>query len=100
LIRWKRYQRPTRTPITDSEGGTDLATVTIEFLGVNDAPDAEDVSNTTTPTDSVSDNAIGPNGSNPDCDEMKAQSLDEDDVSTITLLSGAVVTINADGDFT
>ena len=35
--------------ITDGEGGTDLATVTIVFPGVNDAPDAEDDAKTTTP---------------------------------------------------
>jgi hypothetical protein len=33
--------------ITDGKGGTDLATVTILMPGVNDAPDAEDDSKTT-----------------------------------------------------
>ena len=45
--------------ITDGEGGTDLATATVVFPGVNYAPDADDADDDskttcTTPTDPVS----------------------------------------------
>ena len=44
--------------ISDGNGGMDYATVTLVLPGVNDAPDAEDDSRTTLPTDEVSGDAI------------------------------------------
>ncbi len=71
---------------------------------MNDAPDAEDESKTTTPEDAVSDNVIEPNDIDPDDDDLTVskvndEPIDSDGVSTITLPSGAVVTINTDGDY-
>ena len=91
--------------ITDGEGGTDLATVTILMPGMNDAPDAEDDSKTTMPNKRVSDNAILPNDSDPDSDDLtvsmvNGQPIDQSGTTTISLPSGAIVTINSDGDYT
>ena len=91
--------------ITDGYGGTDLATVTILMPGMNDAPDAEDDSKTTMPNKRVSDNAILPNDSDPDSDDLtvsmvNGQPIDQSGTTTISLPSGAIVTINSDGDYT
>jgi len=61
--------------ITDGKGGSDLATVTILMPGVNDAPDAEDDSKTTSPNESVPDNVTEPNDSDPDGDDPKVREM-------------------------
>jgi hypothetical protein len=58
--------------------------VTIVVPGVNDAPDAEDGSETTTQKESVSENVIEPDDSDSDGDdltvrEVNGQPLDSDD---------------------
>ena len=92
--------------ITDGEGGTDLATVTILMPGMNDPPEAEDDSKTTMPNKRVSDNAILPNDSDPDSDDLTLTEVNGEPIDpssgtlTISLPSGAIVTVNTDGDYT
>ena len=93
--------------IADGNGGSDKATVTILMPGVNDPPDAEDDSKTTLPTSTVSDSAILPNDSDPESDdliliEVNGERIDPLVSSSVAigLPSGAVVTINTDGDYT
>ena len=92
--------------ITNGEGGTDLATVTILMPGMNDPPEAEDDSKTTMPNKRVSDNAILPNDSDPDSDDLTLTEVNGEPIDpssgtlTISLPSGAIVTVNTDGDYT
>jgi len=92
--------------ISDGNGGTDEATVTISMAGVNDAPVAEDDDAGKVGNDApVSDNVFG-NDSDPEGDELTVTSVGGKDVgatgtTTITLPSGAIMTIDGDtGDFT
>ena len=92
--------------ISDGNGGTDEATVTISMAGVNDAPVAEDDDYGKVGNDApVSDNVFG-NVSDPEGDELTVTSVGGKDVgatgtTTITLPSGAIMTIDGDtGDFT
>jgi len=84
----------------------DYSFSTVGKLTGNDPPDAEDDSKTTTPKESVSDNVIEPNDSDPEGDDLTVSKVngqpidDNDGVSTITLPSGAAVTINTDGGYT
>ena len=105
----KEEQQATDTftyTISDGNGGTDEATVTISMAGVNDAPVAEDDDYGKVGNDApVSDNVFG-NVSDPEGDELTVTSVGGKDVgatgtTTITLPSGAIMTIDGDtGDFT
>lgn len=55
--------------VTDGDGGTDVATLTVTVTGVNDAPDAEDDSETTMPSSTVS-SSLFPNDSDPEGDPL------------------------------
>ncbi|ACV67860.1 beta strand repeat-containing protein [Desulfohalobium retbaense] len=100
--------------ITDSDGDTDTATVTIEVTPVNDAPQALDNEYSTDEDSSVGGNVITDTGFD---DELNVTGVDSDPENdpltvtavngtaiesgdTITLASGALLTMNSDGTFT
>ena len=92
--------------ISDGNGGTDEATVTILMPGVNDAPVAEERDFGMVGSDApLSDNVFGNDG-DPEGDDLTVTSIGGEDVdptgsTTITLPSGAIMTIDGDtGDFT
>ena len=75
--------------ITDGEGGTDSATMTIDFVPVNDAPVAGDDTPTSTIEEDVpTDITVLPNDSDVDGDDLT--------VTTASTPDGSV-TINSDG---
>ena len=82
----------------------DQPTVTMILMpGVNDAPDSEDDSKTTTAKDAASDDVIEPNDNDPEGNDLTVSKadgkpIDSDDLSTMMLPSGAVVMSNTDGD--
>jgi VCBS repeat-containing protein len=94
--------------IADLAGATDTAAVTVRVTGANDAPAAADDAFTIPVNAPLSGNVLANNGAGPDTDP------DANDVLTVvaingspaglgtpvTLASGAVVTLNADGAFT
>ncbi|MEM1073276.1 MAG: Ig-like domain-containing protein, partial [Pseudomonadota bacterium] len=93
--------------VSDGDGGTDSATATFTILGDNDAPDAVDdtvAANDLTP---ISGNVLDDNGNGPDADPDLADVLtvsavngEAGDVGNqVTLASGALLTLNADGTF-
>ncbi|WP_417391247.1 Ig-like domain-containing protein [Gimesia sp.] len=92
--------------ITDAQGGTDTATVTVTIIGANDAPVAEDDAVTTDEdTTLTSDNLFADNGSGADSDPNTSDSFTVTGVtggtvgSQFALASGALLTVNADGTF-
>ena len=93
--------------ITDGQGETDVATVTVTITGENDAPLAAD-DEFGTPLDApisgqvLDDNGNGADGDPDDSDILTITEVNgsADAVGTqITLASGAVLTLNADGTF-
>ena len=88
--------------VTDGQGGTDVATVTITVSGINHAPDAEDDSESTSPSSPVS-SSMFPNDSDPEGDELTVTEVNGvavDDGATVSLPSGALVTVNTSGQYT
>ena len=88
--------------VTDGQGGTDVATVTITVSGINDAPDAEDDSESTSPSSPVS-SSMFPNDSDPEGDELTVTEVNGvavDDGATVSLPSGALVTVSTSGQYT
>ena len=92
--------------ISDGNGGTDTATVTIDIDGVNDDPDARDDSISTDEDNAVSGDVLVDNGDGADSDidgdgltvsEVNGEAGDVD--VQITLPSGALLTLNSDGTF-
>ena len=91
--------------ISDGNGGTDSATVTLTLEGANNAPYAEDDSKTTLPTSTVGATMVE-NDVDPEDDPLTVTlvgdvALNETVGSAVvTLPSGAVVTVSASGQYT
>ena len=93
--------------ISDGNGGTDTATVTIDVNGVNDAPDAVDDGFGVAVDGSLSGNVLDNNGNGPDSDPDTTDVLSVTALNgapaalglATTLASGAAVTLNANGTF-
>ncbi|GIT86743.1 S-layer family protein [Roseobacter sp. OBYS 0001] len=92
--------------ISDGNGGTDTATVSIGVSGVNDAPDAVDDSRGVSVDGALSGNVLSDNGNGADSDidgdTLSVTALNGSTVAlgvATTLASGAIVTLNADGTF-
>ncbi|MDW3223931.1 MAG: Ig-like domain-containing protein [Paracoccaceae bacterium] len=93
--------------IDDGNGGTDTATVTINIDGVNDAPVAQDDGFSTDEDTATSGNVLSDNGAGADSDiddgdtvtVSAVEGSDADVGQEITLASGALLTLNADGTF-
>ena len=92
--------------IDDGNGGTDTATVTLAINGVNDAPDAVDDAFATDEDTALSANVLADNGAGSDSDvegdalvvtEVNGNALNVG--AQITLASGALLTLNANGNF-
>lgn len=93
--------------IIDGNGGSDMATVTVTIEGVNDAPVAADDAVSTDEDTALSGSVLVDNGSGADSDVDASDTLMVSTVngsaanvgSQITLASGALLTLNADGTF-
>jgi VCBS repeat-containing protein len=92
--------------IDDGNGGTDTATVTVTVTGVNDAPVAQDDAVTTDEDTALNGNVLADNGNGADSDvENDTLTVTEVNGSAanvgtqITLTTGALLTLNADGTF-
>ncbi len=88
--------------ISNGNGHTDIATITIVVHGINTDPAAEDDLETTDMTVSAS---VLPNDSDPGADTLTVSSVNDEGLSggvgtEITLPLGATVTMSSDGDFT
>ncbi|WP_417525568.1 beta strand repeat-containing protein, partial [Marinovum sp.] len=87
---------------------TDTATLTVTVTGVNDAPDAEDDAFSVSELGVLNGNVLADNGngadSDPDLNDLpvvtEVNGAAADVNSTITLASGANLTLNASGTFT
>ena len=89
--------------VSDGNGGTDTATVTITITGANDAPVATDDTGAAN-EDAVLNGAtvLGNDTDDPDGDALTVSAVNgaAGDVGTqITLASGALLTLNADGTY-
>jgi hypothetical protein len=77
--------------ITDGEGGTDSATMTIDFVPVNDAPVADDDTPTSTIEEDVpTDITVLPNDSDVDGDELTVTSASTPDGSVVINSDGTI----------
>ena len=91
--------------VDDGNGGTDIATVTITVNGANDGPTAADDAGSVGEDDilTVAANGVLSNDSDPDASDVLSVSAVEGAAANVgaavTLASGAVVTMNADGSY-
>ena len=94
--------------VTDEHGATDTATVTITVTGTNDAPSAADDTGSVGEDGvlTVAANGVLSNDSDPDANDVLSVSAVEGaavdpgtGVAQVTLASGAIVTMNADGSY-
>ncbi|WP_424965863.1 Ig-like domain-containing protein [Dinoroseobacter sp. S375] len=93
--------------IIDGNGGSDMATVTVTIEGVNDAPVAADDAVSTDEDTALSGSVLVDNGAGADSDVDASDTLTVSQVNgaaanvgtQITLASGALLTLNADGSF-
>ncbi len=91
--------------VDDGNGGTDMATVTVTINGANDAPTAADDTGTTDENTvlSVPANGVLANDSDPDAGDTfsvtAVQGAAAGVGSQVTLASGALLTMNADGSY-
>jgi VCBS repeat-containing protein/YD repeat-containing protein len=93
--------------IDDGNGGTDTATVTITINGANDAPTAaDDAASTDEDTAITSGDVFADNGSGADSDPdgdsftvSEVNGASGDVGGQVTLASGALLTLNANGTF-
>ena len=93
--------------VSDGDGGTDTATVTFFINGANDTPDAVDDSIAANDLAAISGDVFADNGNGPDSDIDQGDTLVVSAVNgmagdvgnQITLPSGALLTLNADGTF-
>jgi VCBS repeat-containing protein len=88
--------------VDDGNGGTDTATVTITVEGVNDDPIANPEANATDEATTVSGNVLDNDSDIDRLDSIAVSAIngDEGAVGTeVTLESGALVTLNADGTY-
>ena len=93
--------------VSDGEGGESTAMIEIGIESVNDAPEAADDAFAVTANEAFSGNLFGDNGAGRDTDidgdAFALTAIDGvvvTDGQTVTLGSGAVVTVFANGDFT
>ncbi|SER06556.1 VCBS repeat-containing protein [Nitrosomonas sp. Nm51] len=83
--------------LSDGNGGTDTATVSITINGVNDAPVAQPDSVSTDEDTILNGNVLNDNGNGADSDvEGDVLSVTAENITTA---AGALVTLNADGTF-
>ncbi|MGB0903299.1 MAG: beta strand repeat-containing protein, partial [Mangrovicoccus sp.] len=93
--------------VSDNKGGEDTATVTINLAGLNDDPSAADDVFLTSEENTVPGHVLQDNGNGPDTDPDTGDSLTVTAINgqaadigqQVTLVSGATVTLNADGTF-
>lgn len=93
--------------ISDGEGGTDTANLFVTIDGQNDDPDAMDDAFTANDDSPISGNVLDDNGNGADSDVDASTTLTVTEVNgvagdvgtEITLASGALLTLNADGTF-
>ena len=90
--------------VTDSNGRTDTAEVTITISGVNDGPVAADDAFETAEAAALSGNVLSDNGAGADADpdtpdNLAIVALNGGALGTITLASGARVTLSDNGRF-
>jgi VCBS repeat-containing protein len=78
---------------SDGHGGTDVATVSVALLGVNDAPDAVNDARTTSEDTAISGNVLA-NDTDAEGDPLTVTSA-----GTFTTALGAAVTLGADGSY-
>lgn len=88
--------------VNDGNGGSDDATFTVEVTGANDDPTAGDDAATTDEATAVSGNLLGNDGDVDRLDSIHVSAVNGDEAgvgSTVTLASGAQVTVGADGTY-
>ncbi|MEM9496075.1 MAG: Ig-like domain-containing protein [Pseudomonadota bacterium] len=94
--------------LSDGNGGTDTASVTVTINGANDAPDAKNDALSTNEDSATSGNLLVNNGAGADSDVDDGDTLTVSAVngqsgnvnSQIALASGALLRVNADGSYT
>jgi VCBS repeat-containing protein len=93
--------------LNDGLGGTDSAIVRVTVNGENDDPEAEDDGFNVAVDGALAGNVLGDNGNGPDSDPDTNDTLGVIEVNGsaaglggLTLPSGAILTLNADGSFT
>ncbi|QDT22259.1 hypothetical protein HG66A1_40660 [Gimesia chilikensis] len=94
--------------VIDGEGGSVAQTATVTITGVNDAPVAQDDAVDVNKEQVFSGNVFANNGSGVDSDPDTSDTFDVSEVNgestdvgtEVTLGSGALLTLNADGTFT
>ncbi|NVJ99870.1 MAG: cadherin-like domain-containing protein [Alphaproteobacteria bacterium] len=88
--------------VSDGNGGSDDAVLSLAVTGVNDSPDAVDDAAATDEATSVSGSVL-PNDSDPDLSDVLAVTAVNGDEAAlgqeIMLASGALLTLNADGTY-
>ena len=93
--------------VSDGQGGTDTANLIVRVNGVNDAPTAQDDDLTVNDDSTLNGNVLVDNGNGADSDPdtptnfsiIALNGIGGDIGSQITLGSGALLTLNADGTF-
>ena len=88
--------------VDDGNGGTDTATLTITVEGVNDDPNANPDTNATDEATTVSGNVLDNDSDIDRLDTITVSAVNGDSGAVgneITLESGALVTLNADGTY-
>ena len=88
--------------ISDGDGKTELATVTITIHGSNDTPIANDDSERTAQDETVSDNVL-PNDIDPEGDPLTVKLVEDSEANVgevVSLPSGVTVELNANGQYT
>lgn len=91
--------------VTDTEGGTDTASVTLTVIGQNDGPEAASDSFTVAEGGQLRGNLLSDNGQGADADADYSDQIEVLGVNgaisgQATLVSGARVTVATDGTFT
>ena len=85
--------------VSDGDGGTDSATVTITIYGVNDAPTANDDADSTSEFDDVTIDVLA-NDTDPDAtDLLTVQSIDVSGTTGLVTNNGTNVTYDPNGQF-
>ena len=89
--------------ITDGNGGYATATVTILIPGANDPPVAENDSTDPTPSDEPVSSTLLDNDTDPEDDPLTVAKINEEPVegpTTVSLPTGAILTVDPNGQFT